>query len=124
MPHSVEDKQDYILVALWGEATKWDVIQAVGRIREINPRKERPDIWVVTEEVVIPMADYVSIVEKALSAFPKDFEGARSAIVVANGFQLEMVKLYKKELSKVPYEVGLFLDLDEARAWALAPRAQ
>jgi|GEM_PF-2819589 hypothetical protein len=118
MPHRVEDKNDHILVSLWGDATKWDVIEAVGKIRIINPRKARPDIWIVSEEVVIPMSEYVQIVEESLKEFPEDFDGARSAIVVANEFQMEMVKLYKKELSSVPYEVALFRDIQEAVAWA------
>lgn len=124
MPFKVQKEEGFFLVYLWGNATKWEVIQAVGEIRRLNWFKELPDVWVLEEDVVIPFSDYDTIIRQALSSFPAKMKGAPSAIVVRDAFQVEMARLYIQELSRMPYPVRVFTSMDEALVWVKDPQTE
>ncbi len=117
MSYKITKQDKYIEVSLLAGATKWDVIQAVGGLRQRNPLKEFPDVWILDEEVVIPFSDFENIMNRSLVEFPKDMHRTPSAIVVQDAFQLEMARLYVAELAAVPYEIRVFTNKEEAVAW-------
>ncbi len=117
MPYELLDQEDYIEVRLWGDVTKWEIIKAIGAVRIATPRKDRPDVWVLAEEVFIPFPDYGVIVDKALGWIPLRLKGARSALVVADAMQYELARVYCDELRFCPYEVAVFHSKEEALQW-------
>ena len=117
MPYKIQSETGYERVDLWGQATKWDVMQAIIELRRQDPCKAKPDLWVIDEEVVVPLADHASMADASTQQLPADFKGAPTAIVVNNMLQLEMAKLYREHLKSAPFALEIFQDIAAAEEW-------
>ena len=117
MPYKILSETSYQRVDLWGQATKWDVIQAILELRQKDPVKAKPDLWVLDEEVVVPLAEYGAMAATSTDDLPADFRGAPTAVVVNNKLQYEMAKLYREQMKTAPFELEIFLDMASAEEW-------
>ncbi len=115
MPYTITSHTDFIEVNLTGHASKWDVIQAVGELMVLDPRKEKPDLWTVADGCVIPLAEYPAIVEQLAPLYQKEIACPKSAIVASSAVQRGLAELYKSEATVYPFDMRIF----DSRAAAL-----
>ena len=117
MAFSIEKTEDFIEVHVWGEAQPGEVMAILHKLREMAPRKETSDLWVFPEEYVVPWDAFVTIVKEITGFVVPGMVGKKTAIVVANNFQMAQGELYRKEAKALPFEIGVFMSRDEAMEW-------
>ncbi|MCE9614080.1 MAG: hypothetical protein K8T26_07370 [Lentisphaerae bacterium] len=117
MPCDIKFCESFTEVTLYGEATAWDVMDAVQRMHVQDPHKERADLWVVSPTSVIPLSAFTPLID-ALKALCKQVStGKPSAIVSTNALQRAQLSLYLSEASALPYEIRTFESREAAVAW-------
>ncbi len=117
MPYKIESKPHYQRVDIFGAATKWDAIQAIMELRQKDPCKAQADLWVIDEDVVVPLAEFGEVAATSTQELPADFQGAPTAIVVNNQLHYEMAKLYREQMNPAPFTIEIFQDLVAAEEW-------
>jgi hypothetical protein len=109
--------EDFIEVHLWGEAHESEVVAILRKLHEMAPRKEISDLWLFAEEYVISWDTFSEIVKEVTQLLPHDMIASKSAIVVANHFQMAQASLYLEEAKRLPFEIGVFMTREEAIRW-------
>jgi hypothetical protein len=117
MAFRIEKKDDLIEVHVWGDAHESEVVAILGKLREMAPRKEISDLWLLSEEYVLPWDIFLPIVEEVRRLLPSDMIANKSAIVVATHFQMAQAQLYLEEAKSLPFEIGAFMTREEALGW-------
>ena len=100
-----------------GRTSAKELVSAVGALHEKDPRKEIPDLWLISEESMVPLAEFPGIVASIGGLLSDDLVGCRSAMVVPNELFLRRVQMYQAEAKSLPYELGVFLSHQEALDW-------
>ncbi len=117
MTFRIEKKEDLIEVHVWGSAHESEVLEILRKLREMAPRKEISDLWVVSEEYVVPWDLFLPIVNEVKGFVTGDMIGKKSAIVVPTHSQMAQAQLYLEEAKCLPYEVAAFMTREEAIRW-------
>ncbi len=117
MAFRIEKKEDCIEVHLWGNAHESEVLEILRKLREMAPRKEISDLWLLSEEYVVPWDLFLPIVNEVKSFVSGDMIANKSAIVVANHSQMAQAQLYLEEAKSLPFEIGAFMTREEAVRW-------
>lgn len=117
MAFRIEKTEDFIEVHLWGNAHESEVITILRKLHEMAPRKEISDLWLLSEEYVLPWDTFLPIVKEVTRLLSRDMIAKKSAIVVANHFQMAQAELYLEEAECLPFEIGVFMTRDEAIKW-------
>lgn len=121
MPIQIQSGGEFVEVTVSGEVSKWEIMDALGKLRILDPRKERCDLWMLGPEVVIPFAEFASIIGMTMSMATGDFVGNKSAVVASDEFQLAEADMYRMEAKGLPYPIGVFTSRDEAVKWLRSP---
>jgi len=127
MPYSIKHHSDLVEVELWGDTSIGEVLAAVNELHVAYPNKERPDLWNLSREILLPLSTF-PLIAKAIGGLCGGSQVyRRSAIVTSGSFQHAMADLYKLEAAQLPFQVGIFSSRDEALKWlreeAAAPSA-
>ena len=117
MSYRIERRPHWIEVQVWGDVNKAEAMEAVRRLRSMDPHKRISDLWVVGEGCVIPLADYATIVASVRALCPADMVGSKSAIVVHDQLQKAQMDIYRREAASLPFAIGVFLSKTDAEAW-------
>jgi hypothetical protein len=117
MPYRIEAQKDPIEVKVWGQTSYFEILNALRELREIDPRKERCDLWEISEDSLIPYQAFPTISETLRGFITPETVGRKSAVVVPGGTQKAMIELYKSQSRDLPYEIGVFVSRGEAIAW-------
>jgi hypothetical protein len=117
VPFRIEKKEDFIEVHLWGNSHESEVVEILWKVHEMAPRKEISDLWLLSEDCVVPWGVFPALVKQVGRLVSPDFIGSKSAIVVVNHFQMAQAKLYLEEAKGLPYETGVFMTREEALRW-------
>jgi hypothetical protein len=117
MAFRIEKTEDFIEVRLWGNAHVAEIVEILQKLREMAPRKEISDLWLVSEECVVPWDAFLPIVKELTHLLSPDMMANKSAIVVANHFQMAQAELYLEETESLPFQTGAFMTREEAIRW-------
>ena len=117
MAHRIEKTEDLIEVHLWGDAHLTEVLTVLRKLHALTPRKEISDLWLIAEEYVVPWATFSTIVKAVTHLLGRDMVMAKSAIVVANEFQVAQASMYQEAAHHLPFKVGVFRNRDAAVQW-------
>ncbi len=121
MAIQIQAAGEFIEVTVTGEVSKWEIMDALGKLQKLDPRKARCDLWTLGPEVVIPFSEFASIIGMTLKLTTEDFVGNKSAVVASDDFQRAEVDMYRMEAKTLPYPIGSFTSRDEAIAWLRSP---
>ena len=66
MAFRIEKADDIIEVHLWGEGDESEVLTILRKLHEMAPRKEISDLWLISEEYVVPWVSFLPIVKGGL----------------------------------------------------------
>ncbi|MBM4079732.1 MAG: hypothetical protein FJ278_08535 [Planctomycetes bacterium] len=117
MAYRIEKTEDLIEVHLSGQVDEWEILAILGKLRDMAPRKETSDVWLLGEECVVRWDAFSMIVDGIKRLLPPDLIPSRSAIVVASPFQMAQAEMYRQEAKSLPYETGAFMTREEAVRW-------
>jgi hypothetical protein len=117
MAFRIEKTEDLIEVHLWGYGDEAEVVNILRKLRGMAPRKEISDLWLISEEYVVPLDAFLRIVKELIGFLSNDMIAKKSAIVVANHFQMAQASLYLEEAKRLPFEIGVFMTREEAIRW-------
>ena len=117
MAFRIERTKDFIEVHLWGNGHESEILEILRKLREMAPRKEISDLWMISEEYVVPWDLFLPIVNEVKSFVSSDIIAKKSAIVVANHSQMAQAQLYLEEGQSLPFEMGAFMTREEALRW-------
>lgn len=120
MAFHIEKAEDFIEVKLWGNGDQWEIVKILGQLREMAPRKEISDLWLISKEYVVPWHAFPPIVKEVSRLLPNDMIANRSAIVVSDHLQMSQARLYLEEAKRLPFEIGVFMTKEEAIKWLKA----
>jgi hypothetical protein len=117
MAYRIQESDGFVEVHVWGKTSKWELLDAVHRLRSRDPRKEIGDLWVIAEESMVPLDAFPEIVAAIARFCFSGIACARSAIVAGGPFHKTLLDFYGVEARVLPFEVGVFTSRDEAIAW-------
>lgn len=121
MPSVVEIGADEVLeVRIFGEINKRDVLDAITKLRVLDPRKERCDLWTFASESILPYVSYEEVLRTISGFCPPDMVGEKTAVVADGMVQQALMEMYQSESTMLPYEIRVFSSQDEARTWLSA----
>jgi hypothetical protein len=120
MAFRIEKVEDFIEVHLWGNADESEVVAILRKLNEMAPHREISDLWLLSEECVVPWDVFLTIVKEVGRLLSPDMIAKKSAIVVASHFQMAQAELYLEEAKRLPYETGVFMTREEAVRWLKA----
>jgi len=117
MAHRFDVVDGIVEVHVTGQPTKWELLEIFGKLQARDPQKTMSDLWFVSEETVIPPSWHAKLADAVRSLATAGVKPRRSAVVAANQLHMAMLDMYRQEAEGLPFEVGVFLSADEARAW-------
>jgi hypothetical protein len=117
MAFRIEKTEDFIEVHLWGNGDESEVVDILRKLHEMAPRKEISDLWLLSEEYVVPWDAFFRIVKEVTRLLSRDIITNKSAIVVANHLQMAQARLYLEEAKRLPFEIDAFMTREEAIRW-------
>jgi hypothetical protein len=117
MAFRIEKTEDSIEVHLWGNGDQWEIMNILRQLREMVPRKEISDLWLISKEYVVPWHTFSPIVKEISSLLPNDMIASKTAIVVSDHLQMSQARLYLEEAKRLPFEIGVFMTREEAMRW-------
>jgi hypothetical protein len=117
MAFRIEKTEDCIEVHLWGNGDQWEIMNILGQLREMAPRKEISDLWLVSKEYVVPWHAFSPIVKEVTRLLANDMIANKTAIVVSDHLQMSQARLYLEEAKRLPFEIGVFITREEAMRW-------
>ena len=117
MAFRIERTEEVIEVHLWGQGRESEILAILGELYKMAPRKEVSDLWLVSEDYVVPWDAFSTIAKQVRGFLSHDMVAKNSAIVVANQFQMVQAELYRNEAQGLPFEIGVFLTREDAVAW-------
>jgi hypothetical protein len=123
MPYSVKHGENVVEVEVWGQTSTAEVLAAINEIHAAYPRKERPDLWTLSREAMLPLSVFPTIVQAIKGLCGGDQVYRRSAIVASDRFQRAMADMYRIEAAELPFELGVFSSKDKAMEWLKTPSA-
>ena len=117
MAFRIEKAGDFIEVHLSGNGDKSEVVDILRKLYEMAPRKEISDLWLVSEEYVVPWDAFLPIVMEVTRFLSNDMITNKTAIVVASHLQMAQGRLYLEEAKRLPFAIGIFMTRQEAIRW-------
>ena len=119
MPYKIEHKGGYVEVSLSGDPCQYELLEVLRQLRQRDPRKETPDLWVVADETVFPVEWHQPIAATVKGLCRKDMVGARSAIVAPDRLHKAQLEMYRHQARHLPFELQIFTCRDEAGEWLI-----
>jgi hypothetical protein len=117
MAFRIEKTEDFIEIHLSGIAQMSEVAEILQKLHEMAPRKEISDLWLISEECVVPWEAFRPIVKEVTGLLSPDMVPSKSAIVVASHFQMAQAQLYLEETKRLPFKTAAFMTREEAIRW-------
>ncbi len=117
MPYRIEKETDIHVVNIWGNTSKWEVIEAIGMLQQKDPTKSKPDLWILSDDLVLPYDAFSGIIEMINQPRPEGFIGNKTAVVASSKIQLFMAETFSLESGSLPYSIGVFSSRNEAVEW-------
>jgi hypothetical protein len=119
MAYQIEYKNGYCEVNVSGETSKAEVVQILRELAQRDPKKEIPDLWVVSPESQVPLVHFADIAKEVGRLLPPGAAGSRSAIVAFGPFHKAQLDMYRYDAAAFPFEFRVFQYRQEAEAWLL-----
>ncbi len=117
MSFRIEKTDGIIEVHVWGKAAQSEIVTILRKLHEMAPRKEISDLWLLSEEYVLPWDTFMPIVKEVRRLLAPGMIAKKSALVVSNHFQMAQAKLYLEEARVLPFEMAAFMTREEAVRW-------
>ena len=119
MAYQIEYKNGYCEVTVSGETTKNEVFQILRELARRDPKKEIPDLWVVSPESQVPLVHFADIAKEIGRMVSPDAVCCRSAIVAFGPFHKAQLEMYRYDAAALPFETRVFQYRQDAEAWLL-----
>ena len=118
MPAKITIKEAYILVE--PQSTEyWELMEALGRLFKMPEYLEKNTIWLSPDDRLrVSYEDLYKIRDVIAKFYPKSTkQNNKTAIVVKTGLQDSVADSYAKIIEGLPFEAGVFFDLQSAEDW-------
>jgi hypothetical protein len=117
MPYKIQEIDGYVEVSVWGETSKWEVLEVIRELQRRDTRKEVSDLWLLSKECMVPFTEFSEIAEAVKSLCTSGMIGSKSAIVAEDELQRAQLEMYRAEAAILPFEVRVFRSRDDAVQW-------
>lgn len=121
MAYQIEMKSGYVEVRVSGLTSKAEILQILHELARRDPRKEIPDLWIVSPESQVPLVYFADIAREVGRLLRPDAVCCRSAIVAFGEFHKAQVEMYRFDAAFLPFQTRVFLYREEALEWLLGP---
>ena len=121
MKDKITNKKEYILVE--PEANEyWEILEALGVLFRMAEYRHKNTIWVMPD---VPIEggydDLYKLREFVSKYYPKgNKQDNKTAIVVQSGILEGLAESWATIVRELPFEVGVFNDMQSAEEWILA----
>lgn len=117
--YEIHQEEQYVEVHAGGSFTHWDLLKIIHQLHKDDPKKEKPDLWVLDRSFELSLYSFPPLVQGILSLIARCAirKGCRSAILAADEFQKAKVDLYCTEAVELPYEIQSFTSRSQALDW-------
>ncbi len=117
---TITQRETHTEVQLSGSGSHWDLLKIIHRLRQSDPQKEKPDLWVLATDLDVSLYSLSPLVQGILALMTRYGmlkKGCRSAILAADELQKAKMELYCAEASALPFEIQAFTARDKALDW-------
>ena len=120
MPYRIHRSDGIVEVEVSGNTSVTELLSAVRELRAMDPRKEVSDLWTISEDIVVPFAEFSTIVANIKALCTSDMVGCKTALVANGEFQRAVMDLYRSEAKALPFQIGVFASREQAIHWLKA----
>ena len=114
----IKNLENYILVQSKRRVIFFDIIRSIAQLFTMSAYKEKDDMWVFGNgDVDCLYSDLHEIENFIKQHYPKKATGRRTAVVVKNHRQLELVENYIPISKELPRATKIFSNFDSAYSW-------
>jgi hypothetical protein len=117
MSYKIQEIDGYVEVSVWGETSKWEVLEIIRELQRRDPCKKVSDLWIVSGECMVPFTELSEIADAVKSLCTPNMIGSKSAVVAANELQRMQLEMYRAEAAMLPFEIGVFKSREDAVQW-------
>jgi hypothetical protein len=117
MAYRIEEKNSIFEVYMWGQISRWEVLEIVRQMQHKDPRKESCDLWIFDEISGVSFDEFPGIVKAVAGLCSPDMVGNKTALVVCDEFLKSQLELYRAAASGLPFEIRVFATQEEAHQW-------
>ena len=120
--HTIDRVKDYLLVTLEGEATSHAFKSAIDEEFARDDYHVMNDVWQLGNcELSVQQDQLEDIVSHIQLIYPQSASRNKTAIVVSSGLSRAMAQFWAEHAELLPYEIQVFMSLEEAEAWVTLP---
>jgi hypothetical protein len=117
MAYRIEEKDSIFEVHMWGQTSRWEVMEIVHQLQRKDPRKESCDLWIFSETGGVFFDEFPEIVKAVASLCSSDMAANKTALVASDGFLRAQLELYRAEAAGLPFEIRVFETKENAVQW-------
>ena len=115
---AINKKNNYLLVEFKTDVTFEVICQAIHMVMQHPEYKNLNDIYVFNDlPVYLEYENLEEITRIFERSYPEEATRDKTAIIVTSPFSKALAEMWKGMASRLPYEVGIFEELDEAVEW-------
>ena len=120
MAYRIHEGDGFVEVQISEETSVEELLGVIRELRDRDPRKEISDLWSLSEDSIIPIASFASIVASVAPLCPRDIVGRKTAVVASNELHRAVLDIYRAEAARLPFAIGVFTSREEAVHWLKA----
>jgi hypothetical protein len=110
-------QKEYVEVRVSGKTSAREILAVIKKMRDRDPHKEISDIWIFSEDSMVPLDEFPMMAESIQALCADDMVGCKSALVASGSFQRAALEFIHFEAHVLPYEVRVFTKREEAVKW-------
>ena len=123
MSYHIEPRTGYVEVHVSGQTSARELLEIVQILRDRDPRKQIPDLWMLEGDTMVPLSAFWTLAEGVRALCSPDLACSRTALVASGPMQAGLLDLYRAEAADLPFEIRIFTSRDEALGWLLGGKA-
>ncbi len=117
MPYRIEEVDAVFEVHLSNPVSMLEILQAIDELAAKDPRKERCDLWYLSNQAFVALTEYPEIVRAIKSLCPPGMVGNKTALIVSSELQRAAANMYRSDAASLPFEITVFTSREDALRW-------
>ena len=113
----MEEKDSIFEVHMWGQTSRWEIMEIIQQLQRKDPRKESCDLWIFSETDGVSLDEFPKIVKAVASLCSPDMVANKTAFVASDAFLRSQLELYRAGAVGLPFEIRVFETKENAVRW-------
>ena len=117
--YSISHNEEYLMVKFIDDIDFPMILAAIHHETMLGDYADTNDIWLIGKyRVAIQLSEIELLANELQCRCPRDAARTKTAVVVEAGLTGSIIELWVSSIQKkVPFEIGIFRTLNEAKSW-------